>query len=50
MRDDTMRSHLVPFYLRSVTDHKEKINQYHDNVNLNLIDCNLELLEIELFT
>lgn len=27
-------------------DHKEKINQFHKDVNLNLIDCSLELLSI----
>ena len=32
------------FYLPSVTDRKEKINQFRDNVNLNLIDCSLEFL------
>ena len=32
------------FYLPSVTDRKKKINQFRDNVNLNLIDCSLEFL------
>ena len=31
-------------YLPSITDHKEKINQYRDNVNLNTIDCTLDQL------
>ena len=32
------------FYLPPITDCKEKINQYRENVNLNPIDCSLELL------
>ena len=32
------------YYLTSITDCEEKVNQYHDNVNLNLTDCSLELL------
>ena len=32
------------FYFSSITDHKEKINQYHQNVNLNLTESSLELL------
>ena len=30
--------------MRGVTDRKEKINQYKENVNLNLIDCSLNYL------
>ena len=29
------------YYLPSVTDRKEEINQFRDNVNLNPIDCTL---------
>ena len=32
------------FYLPSITDCKEEINQYRENVNLNPTDCSLELL------
>lgn len=32
------------FYVSSITDHKQRINQYRKNVNLNRIDCNLELM------
>ena len=32
------------FYLPSITDRKETMNQYCDNVNFNLVDCSLELL------
>ena len=32
------------FYLTSITDRKVKINQFRENVNLNPIDCSLELL------
>ena len=30
------------FYLPSITDCKEKINQFRENVNLNPIDCSLD--------
>ena len=33
------------FYLPSITDRKEKINQFKDNVNLNPTDCSLEFLK-----
>ena len=32
------------FYLPSITDRKEKINQFRENVNINPIACSLELL------
>lgn len=32
------------FYVPLITDHKQKINQYRKNVNLNRIDCNLKLM------
>ena len=32
------------YFLPSITDWKEKINQHRDNVNLNLIDCSLDYL------
>ena len=32
------------FFLPSITDRKEKINQFRDNVSFNLIDCYLEFL------
>ena len=32
------------FYLLPIRDRKEKINQYRENVNLNPIDCFLELM------
>ena len=32
------------YFLPSITDQKEKINQYKENVNLNLIDCRLDYL------
>ena len=38
------KSSCLFFYLPSITDCKEVINQYHENVNLNRIDCILELL------
>ena len=32
------------FYLPSITDRKEKINQFPDNVSLNSVDCSLDFL------
>ena len=32
------------FYLPSITDRKEKINQFRDNVSLNSVDCSLDFL------
>ena len=32
------------FFFLSITDHKEKINRFRDNVNLNPIDCSSEFL------
>ena len=32
------------FFLPSITDRKERIKQFRDNVNLNPIDCSLEFL------
>ena len=32
------------YFLPLITDRKEKINQYKENVNLNLIDCSLNYL------
>ena len=34
------------FYLLSITDHKEKINQFRDNDSLDPIDCSLDFLNI----
>ena len=33
------------FFLPSITDRKEKINQFRDNVSLKPIDCSLEFLK-----
>ena len=32
------------YFLPSITDRKEKMNQHRDNVNLNPLDCNLDYL------
>ena len=45
MRNDNEKSSTLFFCLLSNTDHKEKINQFSNNMKPNPIDCSLEFLK-----
>ena len=36
---------MLLYYLPSITDRKEDINQYRNNVNLSLVDCSISFIE-----